>query len=114
MYANIPHTCTHIHIYTHVTHANILHTGTHTYTHMHTRAQSKLSHMKQCAKRGGISTEALVQLNRVAVESLLTAPMSDQSNPSAVAHQTGASGEPDFKPPPCKVRKLKKQKEPTE
>ena len=68
--------------------------------------------MKQCAKRDGISTEALVQLNRVAVESLLTAPLSNQSNCLAVTSETAA--EVDFKTSLSKARKPKKPKEPTE
>ncbi|KAL5459862.1 hypothetical protein EMCRGX_G033247 [Ephydatia muelleri] len=80
--------------------------------------QSKLLHMKQCAKRDGISTEALVQLNRVAVESLLTAPLtaplSNQSNCPAVTSETAAGGEMDFKPSLSKGRKPKKQKAPTD
>ena len=68
--------------------------------------------MKQCARREGISTEALVQLNRVAVESLSAAPLSDQSNVSAATNQATVCDESDFKPPPPKVCKPKK--EPTE
>lgn len=72
--------------------------------------QSKLSHMKQCARKGGISTEALVQLNRVAVESLLTAS-SSSSNQSNLVYETVTNHESDFKPP---MKKAKKQKEPTD
>ena len=107
---------THTHTHEHNTHIHNTHT-THTYTH-HTHTQSKLLHMKQCAKRDGISTEALVQLNRVAVESLLTAPLtaplSNQSNCPAVTSETAAGGEMDFKPSLSKGRKPKKQKAPTE